>query len=119
MSYDEIKKQQYENIKEWFATMPKNTKISYESYLDHSYYVGGHPQINHIFTIENDTKKICYNQHSKFQNLEWLPKNINIEWLKKYILNRPSYEYLKVKNDYDRELKFYQFDNVPISEFLK
>ncbi len=119
MSYEELKKQHYQAIKEWFKTMPNDTKISFKSYLDNSYIVGGYPQVNHTFSIINKEKQINYNRHSKFPNMEWLPKNINIEWLIKYIINTPSNTYVKETTDYNRGLKFYQFNNISICEFLK
>lgn len=119
MSYEEIKQEQYQIIKEWFKTMSKDTKISFNSYLDFSYVVGGVPQINHIFFIKSKDKQINYNRHSKFLNMEWLPKNINIEWLIKYIVNKPNNKYIKITKDYNKGLNFYKFDNVPLSEFIE
>lgn len=119
MSYEEVKKQHYQAIREWFKTMPNDTKISFYSYLDHSYIVGGYPQINHTFSITNKEKQINYNAHSKFQNMEWLPDNINIYQLRQYLVNTPSDKYVKETTDYNRGLRFYQFNDVPICEFLK
>lgn len=107
-------------IKEFLKTLPKDTKISLETYLDYNYKSSGTPQINLVVTIQNSTGSWTYNEHNRDSiNWEFLPNNISMWFFKNFIINRcKSVDKCNVKVDYSRGINTYKINNVLISELI-
>ena len=106
-------------IKDFLKSLPQNTKISFQSFLDNSYYVGGIPQINRVIVINVNNNIYEFKQSRDGQKWDFLPKDINIWKFRNYIIKKADdFGLCKIECDYYRGLRFYEFYNLPLKIFL-
>lgn len=114
-----MSKQTEKTIKNFLETLPKDTTISFKSFLDNSYYVGGYPQINREILIKNSNNTYFFNQRENGQKWDFLPQDINIWNFRNYILNKAiKLDLCNITIDHYHELRFYKFCNLPLKIFL-
>ena len=104
--------------KEFLESLPSDTRISFKTYLDFSYRVGGDPQINRVLTIENGKGTFRYDYHKENNTLE-LPSDISFYSLCNYLIKKSDEKDLCKKTyDYGRGLRFFEFWSLPLKIFV-
>ena len=105
-------------IKEYLKSLPSNTRISFRTYLDFNYKIGGCPQINRVLKIENSNGNFTYDYHEENNTLQ-LPNYISFYNLCNYLVRKSDEKDLCKKTyDYGRGLRFFEFWSLPIKYFI-
>lgn len=107
-----------EKIKDFLKTLPSDTKISLETYLDYSYKVGGYPQINLVITIQNSKGSYNYNQHNR-DSIEWEVVPVGMYWFEKYIIEKcKELDLCDIKTNYNLGIREHKISNVLVSKLV-